>query len=238
MNANFLGEGVAGKVSRKTLPCEDGREPPTGYVTKIMKQEDAAAEMEKVDDLGLERFRDFVIYPEFACKGETGWHVYSRYGGETLAAFYDQIYANYYEYEGHGLPRDIRTKLKTINVGLLRLASQVEQMNKAGVYHNDIHMQNVVIDDAGQLRLIDFGEASRVPFNNGKDKDDMKYIINGFQFFEDQFPQIQKGGRRRSKKTRRRRSKNLTSRLTRMATVVRNGFLRTTKEIRQSKREV
>lgn len=44
----------------------------------------------------------------------------------------------------------------------------IEQMHGAGVWHNDLHARNVLRNRKGELRIVDFGQASL--YDRGKDR--------------------------------------------------------------------
>ncbi|MBI5230212.1 MAG: phosphotransferase [Candidatus Magasanikbacteria bacterium] len=51
-----------------------------------------------------------------------------------------------------------------------QLASMIAALHKAGIYHRDLHMGNIMRDDAtGALYIIDFGQSKRIFLSEEKD---------------------------------------------------------------------
>jgi serine/threonine protein kinase len=150
--------------------CERCGPPPVpeGYVTKIMKEKDAKREIDNATKLGLHRFRDFVIYPEYLCEGEKGWYLYSRYGGKDLIEDFDFFDRR------TSFTDDDKKRRDLIVHKLEELSKDVKKMNEAGVYHNDISFDNILFDGE-KMYLIDFERAKTI--STGDDQETLEVMI-------------------------------------------------------------
>ncbi len=168
----ILGEGRKGITYYPALPCANPQEQPSGnLVSKVTDREEARSEFMRTRILRQKNY-DFTCHPIEACKGigknsrGERWLLFSKYGGIPASQVQSSLRRE--------LQRFIHFKdaLKTLRF-------QVQEMNKDGIFHNDITLQNITYDDTtGKASLIDFGDMTQKKAG-GTDQKFMDQVLLG-----------------------------------------------------------
>ena len=62
------------------------------------------------------------------------------------------------------------TKREVVQIGL-KILDEIEVVHRAGYVHNDIKLDNIILSDAGFLKIIDFGFATKYYTSQCKDSE-------------------------------------------------------------------
>ena len=183
-----IGKGNSGVVYYPALECDDPAKQPKGdYVSKETTLVKANAEFSKT-----ERVRSlapsYAIYPEAMCERKGKGLIFSKFGGYNLTAYFTNL-----EQLATGIhpiwapkPEEIdEDELKNIVVALEELARNIDEMNAAKFYHNDVSLDNIVFNPATKKAyLIDFEHLSMSPpkvhYNDKKMIDGIVEVFKGY----------------------------------------------------------
>lgn len=201
---------VYGKPDNIEQLLPEGCDWKDGYVMKVFETNRDAREEWMNTDILREKKIEGIIYPETWCKLKNEKiALFSPFGGQSIYEFFyskgplvsRDDYKTAADNRSNGTIVRNHEHVHRVIEALRQLQQHVKIMNKEEIYHNDIHLGNIVYD--GQTaRLIDFGEISEVG------KDDVKQI-------EDIIGKLkQTGGLRKrvaasTRRTRKRRSSRL-----------------------------
>ena len=191
--AGKIGEGMTGKVYYPALECDDPSKQPKGdYVSKSMVPAKAQAEFDKTERLRTLAPK-YAIYPEVICDSKGTSLLFSKYGGFNLADYHTNMEQVYYGKRLKWAPEPVPVKkdeVKRIAMALLELAKDIDFMNKEGLYHNDVSMDNIVFNPAtNKAYLIDFEHMSDVS-KGISDKENIDDIAKTFLEYSEKEPKM------------------------------------------------
>jgi serine/threonine protein kinase len=81
--------------------------------------------------------------------------------------------------KGHGSSRPKALSEDQARVLFRQLLSGISHLQKKGVCHRSLSLENLVVDSTGQLKIIDFGMALRVPFTDIKNFNSISDVSEG-----------------------------------------------------------
>jgi serine/threonine protein kinase len=91
-----------------------------------------------------------------------------EYGGkslESIATCHKKKILNLMRYEAYNTNYFYSTYLLQIKLYMIKVYHKIKKMYNFGIHHNDLKLENILIDDVGQVNIIDFGVAKYVkPF--------------------------------------------------------------------------
>lgn len=159
-----MNEGSYGCVYTPPLPCKDSKVVEDVTIGKVMDKKDASIELAMSIVLrgipGWQRY--YILQKEDGCTRENFTRMRSTYSpgckiySEEKNAELTQILSRY----GGTTLNKMRFTPKFDYIGALRhVLEGVDKLNKQGICHNDIHERNIVVDENGTFRLIDFGHS-------------------------------------------------------------------------------
>jgi len=186
--AGKIGEGMSGRVYYPALECDDPSKQPKGdYVSKVMKPDVAQAEFTKTEPL-RKLGPSYAIYPEAICARKGNSILFSKFGGFNLADYFtnlEQVYEGRLDWAPEPVPVN-KDELNSIVRGLQELSGEIDEMNAAGLYHNDVSMDNIVFNPSTKrVYLIDFERMTLTPPKGRSDKDNILDILKSFKAYAD-----------------------------------------------------
>jgi serine/threonine protein kinase len=186
--AGKIGEGMSGRVYYPALECDDPSKQPKGdYVSKVMKPDAARAEFTKTEPL-RKLGPSYAIYPEAMCARKGNSMLFSKFGGFNLADYFtnlEQVYEGALDWAPEPVPVN-KDELNSIVRGLQELSGEIDEMNRAGLYHNDVSMDNIVFNPSTKkVYLIDFERMTLTPPKGRSDKDNILDIFKSFKAYAD-----------------------------------------------------
>jgi hypothetical protein len=186
--AGKIGEGMSGRVYYPALECDDPSKQPKGdYVSKVMKPDAAQAEFTKTEPL-RKLGPSYAIYPEAMCARKGNSMLFSKFGGFNLADYFtnlEQVYEGSLDWAPQAVPVN-KDELNSIVRGLQELSADIDEMNKEGLYHNDVSMDNIVFNPSTKkVYLIDFERMTLTPPVGRSDKDNILDILKDFKVYAD-----------------------------------------------------
>jgi serine/threonine protein kinase len=176
MGGKMVASGSYGCVYHPPIPCSNlpvNRQPSTKYISKVFKQEaEANDELKRIEPLAkLDPKQDYFIYPVIKCMAnatdiekndgssttkqcdfvlpKTGSQypqLVSLNGGSEIYNYLADKYKN-------GSPIRYIPYLQL----MAKIAKAILVLNEGGYIHQDIKPNNIMIDSANHVRLIDFG---------------------------------------------------------------------------------
>jgi len=195
----IIGQGNSGIVFFPSLKCVDDGFDTTGYVSKLVSEEDAQKEMRNSAIIQT-LLPDCAVYYEHMCKsvtimGDKDTLLFSKYRGKSLNVYIaDYLEWLYYTgkpskyYKGKKIPLHF---FKDMLVALKKLYVKIKRLNENGYFHNDIQQENIIYDEIEKKAyVIDFERLSTQPLHphltdaiNMKDLiDTLNKYINGIEF--------------------------------------------------------
>jgi hypothetical protein len=154
-----LGEGMTGKVHYPALECDEPSQQPKGdYVSKLTSIEAGDSEFKKTEPLRSLKPTNS-IYPESKCIHKGKNLLFLKYGGFSLSDYFTNLEQNVtgrLSWAPEPVPVDL-TELNAIIAAVEELVNEINVLNKANLYHNDVSLDNIVFNPkTKKAYLIDF----------------------------------------------------------------------------------
>lgn len=159
-SADLLGEGAVAQV----ITSHEGDY--GDICVKVLKDLQYLPDNDAIreGDIHYEAMRVGVSVPEIVCS--TGYEYDRDDFGRVVRSYIvmktvhghslEEIAKKEFE-----LPKDFK-----VDVFIDKLKNEVERMHQAGIYHRDLHLGNVMIDEEGNPVIIDFGRATKNAYGN------------------------------------------------------------------------
>lgn len=183
-----IGEGMTGKVYYPALECDEPSKQPKGdYVSKLTSIEAGESEFKKTEPLRSLKPTNS-IYPESKCIYKGKNLLFLKYGGFNLSEYFTNLEQNAtgrLSWAPEPVVVDL-TELNKIIHALEELINEVNILNKANLYHNDISLDNIVYNPKiNRAYLIDF-EKMTMNSQSGKRSDlqAIQDILNDFKKYQ------------------------------------------------------
>lgn len=209
VTSKVIGQGIGGIVYYPALSCDNPNENLSGnYVSKLMSKKGADIEWNIT-----ERLREFkpgyAIYPTHRCSHNGKELLFSKYGGEPLLKYYENLEKHSYSKPPKELP-NLDEYIKLIKT-MKRFIPNLVDLHKNGLWHNDLTFENVLYNhEKNKLYLIDFGRSTDYD-QKEKHTDESILIdmINELKGMLNQiYPEMNFSSRKKSSSRGRRRSKS------------------------------
>jgi len=154
-----IGEGMSGKVYYPALECDEPSQQPKGdYVSKVTSIEAGESEFKKTEPLRSLKPTNS-IYPESKCIHKGKNLLFLKYGGFSLSDYFTNLEQNVsgrLSWAPEPVPT-IPDELNDIIHALEELINEINILNKASLYHNDVSLDNIVFNPkTKKAYLIDF----------------------------------------------------------------------------------
>ena len=159
-----IGKGSYGCVYKPTLKCKGEKKQRPG-VSKLLLKKAAKDEYERTANINkIHNYRNYYIIPEHRCVASEPYPEscdINSTGNDMNLLFYNDGGKDLEEILASG-----KYSFEQIMFSMQNIFRGITLMNKEGKYHNDIKPANIVVDEHGKFRLIDFGLASDLSLNS------------------------------------------------------------------------
>lgn len=168
----YLSEGVEGVVFRPPLLCKerDAKYETDDYVGKIMTKNKAEEEYQKSNIVKeLDPLGEWSVTIDKICEinneqtekdynkvrhRDKKFQLISKFGGITLNKLINFVEDGFPNKE----PQNIPLFFKLIKTQLVPI---IKKLNENNVFHNDLHLDNVLYSD-GKIKIFDFGKLEKI----------------------------------------------------------------------------
>lgn len=179
---------MTGEVYYPALECDEPSKQPKGdYVSKVTSIEAGESEFKKTEPLRSLKPTNS-IYPEIKCIRKGKNLLFLKYGGFSLSEYFTNLEQNAtgrLSWAPEPVVVDL-TELNKIIHALEELINEINILNKANLYHNDVSLDNIVYNPKiNRAYLIDF-EKMTMNSQSGKRSDlqAIQDILNDFKKYK------------------------------------------------------